>query len=247
MKDNPYVPLAHDTQALSDVYFKTDWTRATLGEIWNASPNLLTTTALYLAKLLRVRPRPFFGFAFGNVEFWPLETLPPRIGVAIGDDLQFLTERGFVPQFLSSIECVGDAEILSHIGLDTAGQRWSTISYSRLSANQRTLEEHSVTITARLANGIFLSTTNARLRNLAPAEFDTEYLTTESVAEVLTRHSDRLARSDQTQVSVSAANLRQMIREIVQLSLRFNEARGLIKPLSLNELAAIEARVARPK
>jgi hypothetical protein len=217
------------------IWYKGDPRRWSLGLIWARSPGLLGFLLQVVAlKVLRLSPPPIAGFALDReLPTIELDQAPAEAQEALRSMIAECTALGFRLAQCHTIEFIGDADGYAAHLLHANGR------IRALAIRSRALKtvESGCALVSRLQDGAIYSTSNLPRSSDLPRVVHSASYPGASIAEIFSRHQDRLGQFNEEVVArIAVEQLRDEFNELRRRMQTHAIARGALTPMTSAEI-----------
>jgi len=221
-------------------YYGTDVTRLSWPELWR---HARTVRHFLLAVLLRragAHTAPRCGFARDGLRFIEPHAIPDDAAIRLKSVTDACAPLGFRPCLWSTVDAIGPAEAYGVTMLDSSGTVYVTAAWTRLAISKVSREELVFAAVSRLTESRLVITTNGKKRLKPPKGFQILHLPGRDVRGVLNTHHERLSEvRTESIVRLDEVSVRETVLEASKRSQDYQIERGILAPLSADQVAAI--------
>jgi hypothetical protein len=222
-------------------WYRVDIQALTYGEYWHLSPGVLVFLIAAVRKFLGSALRINFRVAHPRLyRFLEADEVPPDVHRRLCRLAEQAVQEGFEPQlFAEAPRLESHRACFGHFLLGDDGRVAITIAHFRNQGTTQTAPQ----VASILEDGLIVSTT-AYYSLLLPPDVESVLLPGASLEVLLRKHCRRLSRHEEAgryAVRIKPAQLQGLIREREQVTFDFHLNRGVLVPMTEDEIAAAQA------
>jgi hypothetical protein len=224
------------------VYFRTDTTRLTFGELWRISSRFPVFLAACVQKVLGLRAPVTWAILHDDaVTVLPAEEVPARAMRALAPAVDAFQRLGARLAFYQTVPASENLEGYGAVLLPAEQNAVAVVAWSRARIAGPGKEGPTVcALASRLHDDTFLSTSNRGSRFNKPPGFKVVHWPGAAPEELSRRHREALAESGSWALPVRhAEGAKEMLREMKRRNFEWNVSRGVYVPLTDAEQARL--------
>jgi hypothetical protein len=221
-------------------YYRTDFTRLSWLELWCYTPTVRHFLLAAILRLSGTHTAPRCGFARDGLRFIEPCAIPDDAAIRLKSVTDACAPLGFRPCLWSTVDAIGPAESYGVTMRDSSGTVYTAAAWVRLAISASPREELVFTAVSRLIENRLVITTNGKKRLNPPKGFQVLHLPGRDVRSVLNTHHERLSEvRGENIVRLDEDSLRETVLEASKRSQDYQIERGILSPLSADQVAAI--------